>query len=100
MKPHLEVAAKFYRAFYDWTSQGLPLRPKLLHSQIVALCEACEFRDGNTCGKCGCFFYVKAKLASESCPVGKWLATADATPEASVTKAVSGISRSDCCEKQ
>lgn len=78
VKPSPEVFERFCRAIYEWTSSGLPLRPKPLHDSIVAACQACEFRDGNICSKCGCFYFVKAKLATESCPEGKWLATAEA----------------------
>ena len=36
------------------------------------LCLGCEFLKDNKCEKCGCFMKVKHKLATASCPVGKW----------------------------
>jgi hypothetical protein len=26
----------------------------------------------STCKKCGCFMYMKTKLAEANCPIGKW----------------------------
>ena len=40
----------------------------------LAICSQCEFyrtSDG-TCSQCGCFIRLKAKLATEACPLDKW----------------------------
>jgi len=50
--------------------------------QRRATCRACPFASPCTsnplkfctCMKCGCVLKAKTKIASESCPVGKWLA--------------------------
>lgn len=42
----------------------------------LAICQQCEFyrtSDG-ACSECGCFIRLKAKLASEACPLNKWSA--------------------------
>ena len=38
------------------------------------ICKACEYLDPESerCTKCGCFVSLKAWLATESCPIGKW----------------------------
>lgn len=39
------------------------------------ICDACpEQRPHNVCRLCGCNLALKASWASESCPIGKWLA--------------------------
>ena len=50
-----------------------------LHDQDIidkrwAECEACEhlIKATNSCKKCGCFMKVKTKVATASCPIGKW----------------------------
>ena len=39
-----------------------------------ATCLACEEHDCGRCKVCGCFTGAKVRLASESCPQGKWTA--------------------------
>ena len=36
------------------------------------LCRKCEFFIGNFCKKCKCFMPVKVRLASSTCPDGRW----------------------------
>lgn len=38
----------------------------------MAICQSCEFFTGTTCKKCGCLASFKTKLATETCPIGKW----------------------------
>lgn len=38
----------------------------------MAICVACEHFNGKTCDLCGCVARWKTKLATESCPIGKW----------------------------
>jgi hypothetical protein len=37
------------------------------------ICESCEFLNGHRCAKCGCVFNYKIRLATQRCPVGRWL---------------------------
>ena len=55
------------------------LKKLILHDQKIiderwSHCEGCEhlIKATNTCKKCGCFMKVKTKVATASCPVGKW----------------------------
>jgi len=42
------------------------------HARRLAICRDCPLIKGNTCSACGCFTAAKTKLATESCPKGKW----------------------------
>tara|TARA_Y100000310_G_scaffold342600_1_gene446487 strand:+ start:159 stop:527 length:369 start_codon:yes stop_codon:yes gene_type:complete len=51
----------------------------LLHDQDIIdrrwdECQKCEFllKSTNNCKKCGCFMKVKTRVATASCPIGKW----------------------------
>lgn len=37
-----------------------------------AACDACQHRQRVFCGKCRCVIAAKIRVASESCPAGKW----------------------------
>src|SRR6187402_1904574 len=37
----------------------------------LSICRACEFFTGTNCSLCGCVARFKAKLKTESCPIGK-----------------------------
>ena len=59
----------------------IPSRIKnvMLHDQDIIdkrwdECQKCEFllKPTNNCKKCGCFMKVKTKVATASCPIGKW----------------------------
>ena len=61
--------------------RSIPKRIKniILHDQDIidkrfSMCQDCEHFISATsqCKECGCFMKVKTKLATASCPVGKW----------------------------
>ena len=39
------------------------------------VCAGCEwlFRPTGQCKRCGCFVKLKVKVASQNCPINKWL---------------------------
>jgi hypothetical protein len=43
-------------------------------SDRLKICRDCEefFFPTRTCLVCGCFMFVKARIKSQSCPLGKW----------------------------
>lgn len=53
-------------------AQGELLVPPGLRQRRLGLCQACPYRAGDRCTKCGCFVSVKTRLQTEACPVGKW----------------------------
>ncbi len=40
----------------------------------LAICASCPELVDDKCRKCGCFFLAKISLATEKCPIDKWLA--------------------------
>jgi len=77
----LEMAKRWVTALLKWRAAGYPTRTQEEVDRIVAICktnECGEYVKGR-CKKCGCCvshskipITNKAKLATESCPVGKW----------------------------
>ena len=44
-----------------------------LRARRLAECDACpNVRSDWRCSQCGCYLPAKVKLATESCPVGRW----------------------------
>ena len=37
-----------------------------------AICSGCEYKNGNRCSKCGCYYKIKIVLETEHCPEKKW----------------------------
>ena len=64
---------------FDLRSMKDRFKNIMLHDQDIiekrwAECEKCEFliKPTNNCKKCGCFMKVKTRVATASCPIGKW----------------------------
>jgi hypothetical protein len=51
---------------------GPVLTSKELTKVRRQLCRTCMFQTGRKCAQCGCFISAKTKLATETCPVGRW----------------------------
>ena len=52
-------------------SGGEMVATPVLHRRLRT-CSACEHHTGLRCRLCGCFTNVKARMAHERCPIGKW----------------------------
>jgi tetratricopeptide (TPR) repeat protein len=52
-------------------SGGEMVASPVLH-QRLRTCAACEHHTGLRCRLCGCFTNLKARMAHERCPIGKW----------------------------
>lgn len=61
-----------------WVSNGLKFVSDEELERRKAICAGCEFWDPEAfqgtgrCLKCGCSTWAKLRMATESCPVGKW----------------------------
>lgn len=72
-----QMVGKFTKATYNWAKSGLKLADETEQKRRKSICNNCKFwhptaRMGlGKCLKCGCSS-AKLKLASESCPIGKW----------------------------
>lgn len=61
-----------------WIEAGSPLRTTEQLGECFDICRECEHYKPTpiaTCGKCGCFLSAKARMATETCPEGKWPAS-------------------------
>lgn len=63
---------RFFKAMFKFTKSGFKTVDIETYKGRLAICNACEFREGTVCGKCGCFLNKKAWIATERCPVDKW----------------------------
>lgn len=70
---------RYIEAVKRWYAAGSPVRSDDEVSAVLRLCQACEMFSGNGCELCGCkinqrrlALLNKARMATESCPVGKW----------------------------
>lgn len=72
----LKRAGSLVKALGSETKAIAQGQPTLTEQQVaarLALCEKCDqFKPNRTCGKCGCFMDAKARMRSQSCPIGKW----------------------------
>ena len=63
---------------FDLRGMSDRLKNVMLHDQDIIdkrwdICMGCEFlTEKNKCEKCGCFMKVKTRVATASCPIGKW----------------------------
>jgi len=69
----------YAHALARWTAAGFPARDQAEVERCEAICVACEHYRNGRCKKCGCCISKnrvavlnKAKMATETCPVGKW----------------------------
>lgn len=72
---HIGLSAlikNFATAIARWAARGFPVVSKDQFDQRLNVCRGCDQWTGLTCRKCGCTG-LKHWLATERCPLGKWL---------------------------
>lgn len=84
VKPQIVDRIRNYAvAVKRWQDHGRPVRSDEQVAGILDLCTKCEYYDGEIClhHKCGCkvndskwAIVNKIRMATESCPIGKWKA--------------------------
>jgi hypothetical protein len=64
----------FSKAMVSHAWHGLPATPTEEQKQRLAICLGCEFlnKDNGSCRRCGCAIAIKAAMALQRCPAGKW----------------------------
>jgi hypothetical protein len=83
-----EMLARFGHAAGRFIRHGAPTTPPEALATREATCRACDQWDASAlnstgrCRKCGCSTWAKLRMATESCPIGKWKAVS-AAPEVS-----------------
>lgn len=71
----------YIHALARWTADGMPTRGQAEVERLEAVCRECEHYRKGRCAKCGCCVNKsrvavlnKIRMATESCPAGKWVA--------------------------
>jgi len=78
--------AHFGNAAHRFSRAGFATTPPEALATRKATCRACPEWDAaalnstGRCRKCGCSTWAKLRMATERCPIGKWVAV-DKTPE-------------------
>ncbi len=68
----LRMAFSAAKSMAKFLGSGLKTVAPSVHQQRLQTCAACEHHTGVRCRLCGCFTNVKARMAHEECPIGKW----------------------------
>lgn len=75
-----ELLARAGRAAHRFARAGFATTPPEALAERQRLCRECPEWDAKAlngtgrCRKCGCSTWAKLRMATESCPLGKWLA--------------------------
>ena len=75
-----EMLARFGHAAHRFARSGFSATPPETLAAREATCRACDQWDAaalngtGRCRKCGCSTWAKLRMATESCPIGKWKA--------------------------
>lgn len=73
-----EMLARFGHAAHRFARSGFAATPPEILAAREATCRACPEWDAaalnatGRCRKCGCSTWAKIRMATESCPLGKW----------------------------
>lgn len=70
-------ARRFLAALRRWIKLGLPVVYGLRYRYRLWVCSICPQWEGGRgklgrCRLCGCYTATKLRLATESCPIGRW----------------------------
>jgi tetratricopeptide (TPR) repeat protein len=68
----LRMAFTAARSMSKFFGTGLRTTPPEIAQKRLRTCEMCEHHTGLRCRLCGCFTGIKARMAHEECPIGKW----------------------------
>jgi hypothetical protein len=73
-----QQAVTLGKSLVNWTASGFAATPPDILATRESTCRACPEWDaaamGGTgrCRKCRCYTWVKLRMATERCPLGKW----------------------------
>lgn len=67
-----QVVLEFGKSQLEFARAGMPMVQSEEHERRLAVCKSCHEYQWNVCQVCKCLSYIKAKLATEHCPIGKW----------------------------
>jgi len=67
-----EAIGEFNTQMKLWQQSGFALSSSEEHARRFAICGTCNYYRMFQCQKCKCVAFIKAKLATETCPDGLW----------------------------
>ena len=69
-----QQAKNFFSSMTNFIKSGMETVGDDEYQRRLDICNGCEWFDheAGRCKQCGCFMRIKAKLASEKCPIDKW----------------------------
>jgi hypothetical protein len=68
----LDMAISAAKSMAQFLGSGWRTTAADVRSERLQVCATCTHHTGLRCRLCGCFTDLKAALAHEECPVGKW----------------------------
>jgi hypothetical protein len=74
--PIWKKAVNFAKSAGNWLASGAKFVPDEIKAKRLFICQNCSlFTKQGTCShlSCGCQMNAKVSMASESCPIGKWV---------------------------
>jgi tetratricopeptide (TPR) repeat protein len=81
----LRMAFAAGKSMAQFLGSRLKLASPATHQARLQVCAGCAHHTGVRCRLCGCFTYVKARLAHEGCPLHKWPRESDCPPTTTST---------------
>jgi len=64
----MRKVGSIFKGFFYW----LLNRGNYYRDKRMPICNSCEFKTDEFCGKCGCLLEAKTRVMSEQCPEGFW----------------------------
>lgn len=72
MSNFLGTAGRVILAGIKYTANGFQNVENAQYHKRLLVCATCDRNDNGKCLECGCFLSIKAKMATEKCPLNKW----------------------------
>lgn len=69
----LTKAVSFGQAVVKHVTTGMEVVSDEVYESRMRACNACPFKEENSCKMCGCNLLVKAKWKTQQCPDGRWV---------------------------
>ena len=71
--PVAQQAVSFFKSLAKHMMNGFKYASDDEYKRRLEICNECESNRNDRCVECGCFVSIKAKWASEECPLRKWM---------------------------
>ena len=64
----IEGGILFKRIIYEDSDK----RTEEEKNSLLEICNICEFKQNDSCGKCGCLLQTRLQMKEITCPINKW----------------------------